>query len=98
MEIRFPNPSRSYDEAGHGVHFWGYDKTFEILFFMQDEALATFDPEAQTNEAALLNAFDLNLARIREVAGNVYARRRKASYIYSYTLTGADFRNPASPA
>ena len=89
--LNFPNPSRSYDVTGHGVRFWGYDKTFEISFFVEDRALSKVSPETSTDETGFLNTFDVNRDRIRAVAGNVYSRRRKAEHIYSYTLTGSDF-------
>ena len=43
--LNFPNPSRSYDETGHGVRFWGYDQTFEISFFVEEGALSKINPE-----------------------------------------------------
>ena len=89
--LNFPNPSRSYDERGHGVRFWGYDKTFEISFFVEDGALSKVSPETSTDETGFLNSFDVNRDRIRAVAGDIYSRRRKAAHIFSYTLTGSDF-------
>ena len=91
MQLSFPNPSRSYDERGHGVLFWGYDKTFEISFFVEEAALAKFTVEGEQDEAGVLSVFDHNVDRIREVADGVYARRRKGSKVYGYTLTGSDF-------
>jgi hypothetical protein len=89
--LNFPNPSRSYDDAGHGVRFWGYDQTFEISFFVEEGALSKVNPETKTDEAGYLHTFDNNLDRICKVAGSVYSRRLKASYIFSYTLTETDF-------
>lgn len=89
--LNFPNPSRSYDETRHGVRFWGYNQTFEVSFFVEGGALSKVSPETMADEAGFLNTFDVNRDRICAVAGNVYSRRRKASYIYSYTLTDSDF-------
>ena len=89
--LTFPNPSRSYDETGHGVHFWGYDQTFEISFFVEASALTKVNPKTKTDEEGFLDTFDSNCDRIRKVAGNIYSQRRKASYIFSYTLTESDF-------
>jgi hypothetical protein len=89
--LNFPNPSRSYDDTEHGVRFWGYDKTFEISFFVEDGALSKVNPETSADEVGFLDTFDVNRDRICKVAGSIYSRRRKASYIYSYTLTESDF-------
>ena len=89
--LTFPKPSRSYDDTVHGVRFWGYDRTFEIAFFVAASAFPKLDPETRADEAGYLNTFDANRHRIREVAGNVYARRRRSAYVYSYTLTDTDF-------
>ena len=87
----FPNPSRSYDDAGHGVRFWGYDETIEVSFFLEAAALSKFSPETSADEVGLLDTFDANRDRICKVAGNIYARRRRASYVFAYTLTESDF-------
>jgi hypothetical protein len=89
--LSFPNPSRSYDDTGRGVRFWGYDQTIEISFFLEEEALSKINPETRTNETGFLNTFDVNRDRICKVAGSIYSRRRKASYIFSYTLMNSDF-------
>ena len=87
MTLNFPNPSRSYDDAGHFVRFWGYDRALEISFFLEEGALSKVHPDTTANEAGFLNAFDAHRMRICEVASKIYSRRRKASY----TLTSADF-------
>jgi hypothetical protein len=62
--LNFPNPSRSYDETGHGVRFWGYDQTFEVSFFVEDGALSKVHPDTTVNEAGFLNTFDVNRVSI----------------------------------
>ena len=89
--LHFPNPSRSYDEAGHGVRFWGYDRTMEISFFVEDGALTKVSPETSADESGFLNTFDVNRDRICTVAWDVYSRRRKSTHIFAFTLTDSDF-------
>ena len=89
--LHFPNPSRSYDETGHGVRFWGYDRTMEISFFVEDDALNKVSPETSADETGFLNAFDVNRNRICAVAWDIYLRRHKAAHIFAYTLTDSDF-------
>lgn len=90
-DLSFPNPSRSYDETAHGVRFWGYDRTFEVSFFVDARAFTKINPETRADEAGFLSTFDVNRNQIREAASNVYSRRRKGSYVFSYTLTNSDF-------
>ena len=87
MTLSFSNPSRSYDETGGGVRFWGYDGALEVAFFVENGALKRISPGARQNEAALLTAFDRNRDQILAAAGKVYSGRRKGSY----TLTASDF-------
>ncbi len=89
--LGFPNPSRCYEERAQGVRFWGYDRTFEISFFVGETALAGLGTQPVSGEAASLDAFDVNRDRICEVAGSVYARRPKGSNPNSYRLTDSDF-------
>ena len=89
--LNFLNLSRSYDEIGHGVRFLGYDKTIEVSFFLEADALSKIHSRTVANKADLLFAFDVNFDQIREVAGNIYSKRRRASHIYSFVLTGSDF-------
>ena len=88
--LSFPNPSRSYDETKHGVHFWGYDQTFEISFLIEEDALFGLNPDTRKDEIGFLSTFDVNRDRIRASAGNVYSRRSKAAYIFSYNLKRSD--------
>ena len=90
MALSFPNPSRNYDESVHGVRFWGYDQTFEITFFIEDGALMKIDANAKEDEAGSLETFDVNINRIRKLAGKIYSRRQKASYIFSFTMSVSD--------
>ena len=90
MALSFPNPSRNYDESVHGVRFWGYDQTFEITFFIEGGALMKIDANSKEDEVGFLETFDVNLDRIRKLADKVYSRRRKASYIFSFTMSVSD--------
>lgn len=89
--LHFPNPSRSYDETGHGVRFWGYDQSLEVSFFVEEGALSKIDPSTKADEAGFLATFDANRDWICEVADHIYSRRRRAAHIFSYTLTESDF-------
>ena len=89
--LSFPNPSRSYDATTNGVRFWGYDGALEVSFFIEENALAKISPRTKANQGGLLNIFGANRDRICTVAANIYSRRRKASHIFSYTLTDSDF-------
>ena len=88
MTIGFPNPSRYYDATRHAVHFWGHDQSMETSFFISAEALQQLMPEAAFNEIALLEAFDRNLARIREAAARIYGSGSKGG---SYDLHASNF-------
>ena len=87
MALTFPNPSRSYDAAGHGVRFWGYDSAMEVPFFIEEGAIARLDGTASRGETGCLLVFDEHRGRIVEVAGLAYSRGRRGSYI----LAAADF-------
>ena len=91
VPIDFPNPSRSYDETRHGVLFWGYDQALEICFLVEERALSKMGQGTATDEAGILNTFDVNRDRICTVAETIYAKRKKALHIFSYTLTDSDF-------
>jgi hypothetical protein len=88
--LNFSNPSRSYDEVGRGVHFWGYDRTFEISFFVEEDALSALSPSTVATESGFLGTFDAHRERINKAATDIYSRRRKGSYIYAYTLRKSD--------
>jgi len=81
MSLNFPNHSSSYDAVHSRVRFWGADSAMEVAFFLDEEALFRLSPGTQSNEAAILEAFDANRNRIIEVAKRVYSGRRTHSYI-----------------
>ncbi|GHD42456.1 hypothetical protein GCM10017083_07510 [Thalassobaculum fulvum] len=93
IPLSFPNGSRSYDPTRRRVRFWGYDSALEITFFVEVDALMPVDPQSEADpesahaEAIALQAFDEGVARIREVAAAVHARRPA----YSHHLTLSDF-------
>ena len=68
MTLNFSNPSRSYDETGSGVRFWGYDGALEVAFFIEEGAFKRISPGTRQNEAGLMTAFDRNRDQILEVA------------------------------
>lgn len=81
MALSFPNRSRSYDERGRRVRFWGYDGAFEISFFVEQRVFTRISPDATLDEAGFLSAFDCCRDRILQVAAKAYAGRRREAYI-----------------
>jgi hypothetical protein len=89
MTLRFPNPTRSFDEGRNAVQFVGYDGLFEIRFFVEANALASESVQAgQSAEAKCLSAFDRLRVSIQAAATTAYSR----SGLKSYTLSAANFR------
>jgi hypothetical protein len=89
MRLSFPNPCRSFDACRNRVCFWGYDRTIEISFFVEADALKRLSPEMSNAETGFLAAFDAALSRIHEIADKVYVRGDKGSNAYS--LVAEDF-------
>ena len=84
--LNFPNESRSYDATRRCVRFWGYDGALEVSFFIEENALYGIAPGTRHNQAALLQSFDSNRARILIAARKVYVGRPQGSY----ALTSSD--------
>ncbi len=80
MPLNFPNLSRSFDATRRAVRFWGYDRSMEASFFVNEDALKRIQPNMSSDEASVLSVFDLNRDRIHAVAMQVYGRGRKGSY------------------
>lgn len=89
MKLDFPNPSRSFDESKNRVMFWGYDKTIEVSFFVELDALKKLCPDMTSVEEGFLKAFDDARTRIYEVAKKTYENGSKRSF--SYVLAAEDF-------
>ncbi len=87
--LRFPNPSRNFDETKNRVQFWGYDSALEITFFVEANVLKTLCPDMSGLETGILDAFDGALSRIHEAANDAYTRRR--GYRGPYILAAEDF-------
>lgn len=88
MSISFPNASRSYYATRNAVCFWGHDQSMEASFFISADALRQLMPGAAAGEPALLEAFDRNVARIREAAVRIYGRTNRGG---SFELNPSDF-------
>ena len=88
MTLSFPNRSRSYDAEAHRVRFWGYDRAFEVPFFVDETALFKLRPQTERIEAAILAAFDATRERIIEVAARMYQPRQRGTH---YFLAATDF-------
>ena len=68
MTLAFPNPSRSFDEMRNAICFIGHDGMFQVRFFVEVEALGSFEGHGkgkETAEIAYLSAFDALRASIR---------------------------------
>jgi hypothetical protein len=91
MKLTFPNPSRSFDESHNRVLFWGYDRSIEVSFFVEAEALRLLRPGLGTAEKGLLQTFDELRDRIHAVADKRYARGDKDRRDYAYVLSAVDF-------
>jgi hypothetical protein len=91
MSLVFPNPSRSFDQGGNRVRFWGYDRAIEVSFFVDAAALKQLCPGVGSPETGYLEAFDEARSRIYEVAEEVYERGGKGKGDYAYVLAAGDF-------
>jgi hypothetical protein len=87
MTLQFPNLSRSFDTTRGCVRFSGYDRTREVPFFIEEDAIRGVDGGALANSEALLSAFDRNRERICKAASKIYGQRQEGSY----TVKMADF-------
>lgn len=87
MTLQFPNLSRSFDTTRGCVRFSGYDRTREVPFFLEEDALRGVDGGTLVNSDALLAAFDRHRDRICKAADKAYGKRSEGSY----TLTATDF-------
>jgi len=90
MALIFPHLSRWYDTSRKGVCFWGYDQTFEISFFVEQNALSKIDAGGPAGEVEYLNTFDANRERICHAATTAYSKRLETSRAYSFTPTDVD--------
>ena len=89
MTLAFPNPSRNYDEARHGVRFSGHDGMFEISFLVEVAVLSQYQRlQDPLSEQQYLSAFDAMRASIQDVASEIYSSRRRSTN----TLTTTDFK------
>jgi len=92
MSLHFPNASRNYDPARHCIRFWGHDSTFEISFYLDEDALVKISPYSERDEASLLHVFDVNRVRIEEAASATYSSsRQRQSY---HRLSASDLMPP----
>lgn len=81
MALSFPNPSRSYDGARHGVWFWGYDNAREITFIVDDRVLMNIDSAPSSDEAGMLASFDRHRNEILKMAMDLYAEGPQVLYL-----------------
>jgi hypothetical protein len=91
MKLNFPNPSRSFDETGKRIRFWGYDRAIEVCFFVEGDALKRLCPNMVSSETGFLEAFDQARSRVLQVADRVYGHGGRGNGVYSYVLSAEDF-------
>ena len=91
MKLSFPNPSRSFDDSGKRIRFWGYDRAIEVSFFIGVDALKRLCPKMVDADTGFLKAFDEVRNRIHEVADEVYVRSGRGKAAYAYVLVADDF-------
>lgn len=89
MALCFPNQSRSVDTANHRIRFWAYDRSMEVAFFVDMDALLKLRPHTANSEADFLRTFDETREQIHSVAQDVYKRRHNGSH--TYFLAARDF-------
>jgi hypothetical protein len=87
MTLNFPNPSRRYDAARRRVCFWGYDRSMEVPFFLDESVLFRLDPKTKNAEAEMLATFDASRDRINEVADRVHSFQKRSFHV----LVAGDF-------
>ena len=89
MRLNFPNQTRSFDDSKNRVCFWGYDKTIEVTFFVEADALKQLCPKLSEAEAGYLQAFDSKREKIEKVASNIYENNKQR--VFSYIIVARDF-------
>lgn len=90
MTLKFPNPSRSFDEKNKRVLFWGYDSIIEVSFSVEAAALLKLCPGVDETEAGFLKAFDSAQKKIHKAAEYVYNHEGRKSAL-AYNLATSDF-------
>ena len=80
MTLVFPNLSRSFDTTRGCVRFSGYDRTAEVSFFVEANAIRAIDHIPLAGSQELLSAFDRHRERICKAAVQAYGKRREGSY------------------
>jgi len=89
MRLSFPNQVRSFDESKSRVCFWGYDKTIEVSFFVETDALKKLCPKLSEDESGYLQAFDSKRKKIEKVANNIYENNKQRAF--SYIISAGNF-------
>ena len=89
MILSFPNQARSYDDTKSRVCFWGYDKTIEVNFFVEIDALKRLCPKLSEAESGYLQAFDSKRKKIEKVANNIYENNKQRAF--SYIISASHF-------
>ena len=91
MALEFPNNMRSFDDRKSRINFWGYDRTIEVSYFIAADVLNRFNKDVGTQETELLEVFDENIEKIRDVAAGVYGKSSRGKGAYTFILIDEDF-------
>jgi hypothetical protein len=91
MALEFPNNMRSFDDSKSRINFWGYDRTIEVSYFIAADVLNRFNKDVGTQETELLEVFDENIEKIRDVAARVYDKSARGKGAYTFILIDEDF-------
>ncbi len=91
MALEFPNNMRSFDDSKSRINFWGYDRTIEVSYFIAADVLNRFKKDVGTQETELLEVFDDNIEKIRDVAARVYDKSPRGKGAYTFILIDEDF-------
>jgi len=86
MTLAILSQNRSYGEVQDRVRFVGHDGVFEIIFFVENEALELSAYKFADNEQGCLGVFDKARSSIECVANKLYSLRRDNMIV----LTSAD--------
>ena len=78
------------------MHFWGYDTSLEVSFFVTDDALRKLGISRDLAEKDCLQMFDAHCDKIPVAAAKAYKRGSKGSY--ELALRISDDGSTRSPA
>lgn len=85
MVLAFPNESRSFDSVRGCVRFVGHDDVFEVIFYLEIDALVKIDRLMTRTEEGYLAVFDAARDAIERVAVKAYQRDKTSIIVLTAT-------------